>query len=105
MREDTQEFLLSLTRHHDGGLFSRAGQAAHDAEARLVYHIEPDGTIPCTNCGQEIEPYNTLTDSFVHVVSRQMICFMEPYEGQVACPEPRNDDGLEYDEHTGRAIA
>lgn len=67
------------------------------------YHINPDGSIPCTNCGEDIEPFNCEDFPFSHVKSNQVICYISPYRGEVACPEPRGDDGQVYDE-SGRLV-
>lgn len=59
------------------------------------YHINEDGTIPCTNaCGKNVK-WSTLRDWWVHddgIVACHWGAEADvPYEGQEACPEAPND--------------
>lgn len=68
----------------------------------MKYHINPDGKVPCTNCGREINLMK-LGDLggglWLHKVGNPdrppLYCYDRGLE--CACPEPPNDDEEEYE--------
>jgi hypothetical protein len=64
-----------------------------------AYHINEDGTVPCTNCGAEIlvslrsSPSHTV---WSHAHNGNFECYGGNVDGYVACPEPPNDDPSEW---------
>ena len=56
-------------------------------------HIDPDGTVPCINCGRALVLDFTALNGWLHEEKSRLFCETESAAdtGYLACPQPPTD--------------